>query len=62
MLIYIVHNHIKVGSLAKLKGLATDLNTEIETSNHLIDDIHDKVEIADIKINKQNKDMNRLLK
>lgn len=51
-----------VGSLAKLKGLATDLGSEIETSNHLIDDIHDKVEQADIKINKQNRDMNRLLK
>lgn len=42
-------------------GLAMDLNQEIDTQNDLIDDISDKVENADMKIHKQNRDMNKML-
>lgn len=42
-------------------GLAMDLNQEIDTQNDLIDDISDKVENSDMKIHKQNRDMNKLL-
>lgn len=38
-----------------------DLNQEIDTQNDLIDDISDKVENADLKIHKQNRDMNKML-
>lgn len=38
-----------------------DLNQEIDTQNDLIDDISDKVENTDMKIHKQNRDMNKLL-
>lgn len=49
------------GSLSRLKGLAIDLNQEIETQNDLIDNIGNKVENVDVKIKRQNKDMNHLL-
>ncbi len=48
-------------SLSRLKGLAIDLNQEIETQNDLIDDISNKVEDVDVKIGKQNRDMFKLL-
>lgn len=48
-------------SLSRLKGLAIDLNQEIDTQNDLIDDITYKVEDVDIKIGKQNKDMFKIL-
>lgn len=48
-------------SLSRLKHLAIDLNQEIVESNELIDNIHDKVENVDIKVGKQNKEMNKLL-
>uniref|UniRef100_A0A336LW88 CSON003000 protein n=1 Tax=Culicoides sonorensis TaxID=179676 RepID=A0A336LW88_CULSO len=48
-------------SLSRLKHLAIDLNQEIVESNELIDNIHDKVENTDLKIGKQNKEMNKLL-
>lgn len=48
-------------SLSRLKGLAIDLNQEIDTQNDLIDDISNKVEDVDIKIGKQNKDMFKIL-
>lgn len=48
-------------SLTRLKGLALDLNTEIDTQNDLLDNITNKVEDVDLKIGKQNKDMNKLL-
>jgi synaptosomal-associated protein 29 len=48
-------------SLSRLKGLAIDLNGEIETQNDLIGEIGDKVESADMKINKQNREMFKIL-
>lgn len=48
-------------SLSRLKGLAIDLNTEIESQNDLIEDITEKVEDVDIKIGKQNKEMFKIL-
>lgn len=48
-------------SMSRLKHLALDLNKEIVTSNDLIDDIHNKVEKTDIKVGRQNKEMNKLL-
>lgn len=49
-------------NLARLKHLAIDLHEEIVTSNDLIDEIHGKVDNVDIKIGRQNKEMNKLLK
>lgn len=48
-------------SLSRLKGLAIDLNQEIDTQNVLIDDITNKVEDVDIKIGKQNTQMFKIL-
>jgi len=48
-------------SLSRLKGLAIDLNQEIDTQNVLIDDISNKVEDVDVKIGKQNKEMFKIL-
>lgn len=48
-------------SLSRLKGLAIDLNQEIDTQNDMIDDISNKVEDVDVKIGKQNRDMFKLL-
>ncbi|XP_035719006.1 synaptosomal-associated protein 29-like [Vespa mandarinia] len=50
------------GSLARLKGLAIGLSEEIESQNDLIDNVRDKVEITDITLQKQNKDLTYLLK
>ncbi|KAM3963857.1 synaptosomal-associated protein 29kDa [Aphomia sociella] len=50
-----------VHAISRLKGLGTALGEEIENQNQLIDTIHDKVEGTDIKIGKQNKQMNKLL-
>ena len=49
------------GSLSRLKGLAIDLNQEIDDQNDLIDDITTKTENVDAKLGKQNKEINRLL-
>lgn len=49
------------GNLSRLKGLALDLNTEIDDHNDLIDNITNKVENVDSKIIKQNKEINQLL-
>lgn len=49
------------GSLSRLKGLAIDLHQEIDEHNDLIDDITNKVENVDVKVGKQNKEINRLL-
>ncbi|GAB0092326.1 synaptosomal-associated protein 29 [Sergentomyia squamirostris] len=49
------------GSLSRLKGLAIDLNTEIDTQNDLIDNITNKVEDTDMKIGKQNREMFKML-
>lgn len=48
-------------SLSRLKGLAIDLNQEIDTQNDLIDDISNKVEDVDVKIGKQNREMFKIL-
>lgn len=48
-------------SLSRLKGLAIDLNGEIDTQNDLIDDISTRVEDVDARIGKQNKDMFKIL-
>lgn len=49
-------------SISRLKGLATDLSQEIDTQNDLIDNITNKTETADLNIQRQNKEMNRILK
>lgn len=49
------------GSLSRLKGLAIDLNQEIDDQNDLIDDITTKTENVDARLGKQNKEINRLL-
>ncbi|KAG5878554.1 hypothetical protein JTB14_018876 [Gonioctena quinquepunctata] len=49
-------------NISQLKGLASELGTEIVSQNDLICNIIDKTEIADLTINKQNKDMARILK
>lgn len=48
-------------SLSRLKGLAIDLNQEIDTQNDLIDDISNRVEDVDSKIGKQNREMFKIL-
>ncbi|CAH0595361.1 unnamed protein product [Chrysodeixis includens] len=50
-----------VQAISRLKGLGIALGDEIEQQSELIDTIQDKVEIADIKVGKQNKQMNKLL-
>lgn len=50
-----------VHAISRLKHLGVALGEEIEQQNNLVDTIQDKVEIADIKIGKQNKQMNKLL-
>ncbi|XP_034478999.1 synaptosomal-associated protein 29 [Drosophila innubila] len=49
-------------NLSRLKFLATDLGTEIESQNDLLDNMNYKIEIVDSKIVKQNKDVHKLLK
>lgn len=49
------------GSLSRLKGLAVDLHSEIDDQNDLIDNITNKTENVDMKLGKQNKEINRLL-
>ena len=49
-------------SLARLKGLAKGLGTEIDDQNQLIDRIQSSTDKADWRIQRQNKDMERLLK
>lgn len=50
-----------VGSLSRLKNLALDLNTEIDSQNDLLDHITNKVEDADLTVSKQNNQMHKLL-
>lgn len=49
-------------NLSRLKFLATDLGTEIESQNDLLDNMNYKIESVDSKMVKQNKDMNKLLR
>ena len=49
-------------SLSRLKGLAQGLGTELEDQNSLIDRLQTSADKADWRIQRQNKDMERLLK
>ncbi|KAH8254803.1 hypothetical protein KR032_012301 [Drosophila birchii] len=49
-------------NLSVLKMMATDLGGEIESQNELLDNMNYKIEDVDMKMNKQNKDMSKLLK
>nr|SVE74608.1 EOG090X0MTI [Daphnia barbata] len=49
-------------SLSRLKGLAQGLSTELEDQNSLIDRLQTSADKADWRIQRQNKDMERLLK
>nr|CAG4645985.1 EOG090X0MTI [Lynceus sp. MCZ IZ 141354] len=49
-------------TITRLKGLAVGLEKELDEQNSLIDRVHMKSEKADWKIQRQNKDMQRLLK
>lgn len=51
-----------VSSIVRLKGLAHGLGEEIETQNDLVENIIVKAEKADITLQRQNKDIKRLLK
>ncbi|CAG0918382.1 unnamed protein product [Notodromas monacha] len=48
--------------LARLKGLASGLGNEIESQNQLLDRITDKAEKNEWKVQRQNKEMARILK
>ncbi|KAM8711138.1 hypothetical protein ACLKA7_000297 [Drosophila subpalustris] len=49
-------------NLSRLKFLATDLGTEIESQNDLLDNMNYKIENVDSKLVKQNKEVHKLLK
>lgn len=49
-------------SLSRLKGLAQGLNSELDDQNMLIDRLQTSADKADWRIQRQNKDMERLLK
>lgn len=49
-------------NISRLKGLASELGSEIESQNDLIGNIIDKTENADLTVTKQNKEMVRILK
>lgn len=53
---------LMAGSLTRLKGLALNMHQEIESQNDLVDDISNKVEDVDVKIQRQNRDINKMLK
>jgi synaptosomal-associated protein 29 len=48
--------------LARLKGLASGLGAEIESQNELLDRLQDKAEKNEWKVDRQNKEMARILK
>nr|CAG4649040.1 EOG090X0MTI [Polyphemus pediculus] len=49
-------------SLSRLRGLAQGLSSELDDQNELIDRVQTSADKADMRINRQNKDMERLLK
>ncbi|XP_030747436.1 synaptosomal-associated protein 29 [Sitophilus oryzae] len=49
-------------NISRLKGLASELGEEIDSQNDLIENITNKTEQADLSIQKQNKDMTRILR
>jgi len=48
--------------LARLKGLAEGLNTELNEHNDILNRVSDKTEVVGFKVDKQNKDMTKILK
>jgi len=48
--------------LARLKGLAQGLNSELSEHNQILDRVSDKTEVVGFKVEKQNKDMTKILK
>ena len=48
--------------LNRLKGLALDLNEELDDHDDILNRLHDKASHADIKVGKQNKAMDKILK
>ena len=48
--------------LSRLKGLAQNLNTELEEHNEIIDRLDHKTSNTQWRVDKQNKDMNKILK
>lgn len=48
--------------LGRLKGLALDLNEELEDHDEILNRLHDKTSQNDIKVKKQNQSMGKLLK
>ncbi|XP_050308924.1 synaptosomal-associated protein 29 [Anthonomus grandis grandis] len=49
-------------NITRLKGLAGDLGEEIDSQNDLLDRINDKTDRADLNIQRQNKEMMKILK
>ncbi|KAF7285910.1 hypothetical protein GWI33_009381 [Rhynchophorus ferrugineus] len=49
-------------NISRLKGLASELGEEIDSQNDLIDNITNKAEKAELTVQKQNKDMQKILK
>ena len=47
--------------LGRLKGLALNLNEELEEHNSILDRLDDKTAGADWRVKKQNKDMEKLV-
>ena len=47
--------------LGRLKGLAMNLNEELEEHNSILDRLDDKTANADWRVKKQNKDIDKLL-
>ena len=48
--------------LGRLKGLAENLNRELEEHNEIIDRLDDKTSSTNLRVERQNRDMNKLLK
>ncbi len=48
--------------LGRLKGLAENLNRELDEHNEIIDRLDDKTSTTNLRVERQNRDMNKLLK
>ena len=48
--------------LSRLKGFALDLNAESDEHDDILIWLNDKASCTDIKVEKQNKDMSKILK
>ncbi|KAL1502615.1 hypothetical protein ABEB36_007733 [Hypothenemus hampei] len=49
-------------NISRLKGLASELGQEIDSQNDLIDNISNKADQADLMVQRQNKEMLKILK